>query len=116
MFWFQDHEHATFDDILGELKLNMTKEWAVCRMGGAGGQEGSRHPHLPVWSHRGDREEADSLQERQQVLEDAHLLSGEEGEELQATPTCLQAPPTTGSNINDKFRSKESSRFFHPQI
>lgn len=61
------------------------------------GRGGSRHPdviyHLPVWSHRGDREEADSLQERQQVLEDAHLLPGEEEEQchaqnMSASPVC----------------------------
>lgn len=51
------------------------------------GGGGDAVDHLPVWSHRGDREEADSLQERQQVLEDAHLLSGEEEEEPPATPT-----------------------------
>lgn len=68
------------------------------------GRGGSHHPdviyHRPVWSHRGDREEADSLQERQQVLEDAHLLSGEEEEEClqpQATPrTCPPAPSLLG--------------------
>ena len=33
--------------------------------------------HLSLFFHRGDREEAHCLQERQQDLEDAHLLSGE---------------------------------------
>lgn len=34
----------------------------------------------PLLSHRGNREEAHSLQERKQVLADAHLLSGDEGQ------------------------------------
>lgn len=37
-------------------------------------------PPFPPLAHRGNRQEAHSLQERKQVLEDAHLLSSEEQE------------------------------------
>lgn len=99
MFWFQDHEHATFDDILGELKLSKHdhEEWAVCRMetplgGGRGGRGGGGGGHVILTFLFGHTEEIEKkLTAYRRGSKFWRMLIfcqvRKEGEEPRATPT-----------------------------
>ena len=69
----QDHEHATFEDILGMCPLTPLPSGLGAGVGGAHRWWGQHsHPSLP----RGDREEAEYLPQGGQNLEDADFLPG----------------------------------------